>query len=377
MGITVFPHNVFADELETGAVFYEDVNFVGSSTYYEDMEPYASYIIDSTKFKSAEVGKKSQVWIWYTTPPLPIGYKYPDLTWDFNQPDFVDQLEGYKSYFMHVEPMEPKQLLSVRLLNEQADDSTDCLSIKVRDVDDPDGEPIISCVGEGYQIVGSLLQQDIDEGNQLQADIYHPYPPTEEFVQLVGFFTPSNSPDGDVIVDFEIPDPNDESDICWEKGEELDPEYGHTFDFKVVDPSQIGDLGECNNFPISLIGDQAQEISANPTSKIKYEDEEKEYCKEKQETQLDYQRQSCTINSEGKGRIYARIKNEGRNEEMLNFDTLVEYCVSGGVTGSGLRVGTDSYIALDCDPVEQDYKISLSLPTLYSDIKVLWFGLDK
>ncbi|NEQ65678.1 MAG: hypothetical protein F6K21_09295 [Symploca sp. SIO2D2] len=62
---------------------------------------------------------------------------------------------------------------------------------------------------------------------------------------------------------------------------------------------------------------------------------------------------------------------------MLNFDTLVEYCVSGGVTGSGLRVGTGSYIALDCDPVEQDYKISLSLPTLYSDIKVLWFGLDK
>ncbi|NEQ65677.1 MAG: PQQ-like beta-propeller repeat protein, partial [Symploca sp. SIO2D2] len=78
----------------------------------------------------------------------------------------------------------------------------------------------------------------------------------------------------------------------------------------------------------------------NKSAKQTKEDEEKEYCKEKQETQLDYQRQSCTINSEGKGRIYARIKNEGRNEEMLNFDTLVEYCVSGGVTGSGLRVGT-------------------------------------
>ncbi|GGA54852.1 hypothetical protein CYANOKiyG1_75330 [Okeania sp. KiyG1] len=250
-------------------MFYEDVNFGGSSTYYEDMDPYASYIIDSTKFKSAEVGKKSQVWIWYTTPPLPIEYKYPDLTWDFNQPDFVDQLEGYKSYFMHVEPMEAKQLLSVRLLNEQADESTDCLSIKVRDVDDPNGEPIVACVGEGYQIVGSLLQQDIDEGKKLEADIYHPYPPTGAFAHIVGYFTPSNSPDGDVIVDFEITQTIGESDICWEKGEELDPEYGHTFDFKVVDPSQIGYLGECKGLPISWTGYQDKGISTNPTSKIK------------------------------------------------------------------------------------------------------------
>ncbi|NEO77091.1 MAG: hypothetical protein F6J99_12915 [Moorea sp. SIO4G3] len=101
-----------------------------------------------------------------------------------------------------------------------------------------------------------------------------------------------------------------------------------------------------------------------------------QYCDEGQETELNYLRESCTIETFGKKRIYAKITNEGSFEEMLNFRNMSGYCISGGSPGSGLRLGIDSYIALDCDPIGFDYTINLAEPITRSRVSVIWYGID-
>ncbi|NEO31809.1 MAG: hypothetical protein F6K36_15500 [Symploca sp. SIO3C6] len=248
LGITVSPHKAFAYEPETGARFYYETDYDPDNAdvrYFDlpDGEDIGYPVtLPSGMFKSVKISKKSEVYAWKDG-----SNEQPDFIWNFNQPDISSLMTDPEQTFtakFEAKSVGPERLLSVSFFDQEQDDQ-DCFSIKVHDVDDPEGDPVIVCANQGYEVVGSILQKDIDEQNPLEADIFHPFPPTGEYTEIVGYFVASESTSGHNDVEFKIDKYIGSKNICWQNMGFNANKFGHAFNFQVVEPFQVGPDGEC------------------------------------------------------------------------------------------------------------------------------------
>ncbi|AKA38043.1 hypothetical protein AXW38_03870 [Yersinia ruckeri] len=182
--------------LTTGAVFYEDRNFVGTSHAYKEREVVYQLPAElNDKFFSVEIGDLSKVHAWrhyFDSEPGQI-YK----TWTESQADISD-IEGLSKFV--VAPKDT-HLLAIKLTNKSDNPSLAYVFIRTYTIDNPVNIP----VNGDYEIVGlipddgklyvtSVILFDTDGVPMGQGEAYFKYYHQSDDLQVITY--PETFPSG-------------------------------------------------------------------------------------------------------------------------------------------------------------------------------------